>query len=95
MRLNELQGITRASLFLAVGYLETQETVGIDELEKCEDIVADYLYNNGLKFNFKSNWNSMIIPHRITLLARSTVKRGYSKEEAVEKLAKRVRLNCN
>lgn len=92
MKLSELQGITRASLFLAISYLETQPKVGIEELDKCEDIVAAYLYNNGLKFNFINNWNSMIIPHRITLLANTVRKKDIPYTEALDRLGKRVRL---
>lgn len=95
MKLKELQGINRASLMLAISYLKCYETVGIEELDKCEDVVADYLYNNGLKFNFKRDWKSMIVPHRITLLASRTLKNDYTLEEAVEKLGGRVRLKCN
>lgn len=92
MRLSELQGITRASLFLAISYLETQEKVGIEELEKCEDIVAEHLYINGLQFNFINNWNSMIIPHRITLLANTVRKQNIPYDEALDRLGKRLRL---
>lgn len=92
MRLSELQGITRASLFLAISYLETQPKVGVDELDKCKDIVAEYLYMNGLQFNFVNNWNSMIIPHRICLLANTVRKKEIPYTEALDRLGKRVRL---
>lgn len=96
MKLKYLQGISRASLFLAEGYLSEHK----DELEKpevifrCQRIISDYLNNNGLKFDF-TNGRDNIIARRTYKVARKMIKENLEPLEAIEILGKRLRLKLD
>ena len=97
MKLKDLQGISRASLFLAIGYLERQEKMDIETLDRCEEVVADYLNKNGIKFNFSYDVNpkSNLVVHRTVLLARRIIKYNLTPVEACERLGRRIRLKVS
>lgn len=94
MRLNELKGITRASLCLAIGYLELKpvDLSNKEQLEKCEKIVANYLNENGLKFDFSEDTKSYIVVRRTVLIARRFIANNLTMDEALSKLGKALRI---
>lgn len=94
MKLNDLQGIIRASLALAIGYLEVRpsELSNPERLQECEEIVGEYLYNNGLKFDYSENSKSYIVVRRTVLIARRQIANQLTMTEALVKLEKALRI---
>ena len=88
MRLETIKGLHRASLCLAVGYIETSD-FSRDTRKNCEGIVADYLNNNGIKFDFTKKPNRIIVK-RTVRIAEDVIFGGMELESAIQKLEERL-----
>ena len=88
MRLDTIKGLHRASLCLAVGYIERSD-FHRDTREKCEGVVARYLNDNGLKFDFTKKPNRIIVK-RTVRLAEDVIFGGMELERAIQKLEERL-----
>lgn len=88
MRLDTLKGLHRASLCLAVGYIEKSDFTP-DTREKCEGVVAKYLYDNGLRFDFSKKPNRVVI-RRTVRIAEDVIFGGMELERAIQKLEERL-----
>lgn len=88
MRLETIKGLHRASLCLAVGYIEKSDFAR-DTREKCEGVVANYLNNNGIKFDFTTKPNRIIV-RRTVRLAEDVIFGGMELERAIQKLEERL-----
>ncbi len=88
MRLETIKGLHRASLCLAVGYIDRSQSTP-ETREKCEGIVAKYLNDNGLKFDFTKKPNRIIVK-RTVRLAEDVIFGGMELERAIQKLEERL-----
>ena len=88
MRLETTKGLHRASLCLAVGYIDRSQSTP-DTRKKCEGIVADYLNNNGIKFDFTQKPNRIIVK-RTVRIAEDVIFGGMELECAIQKLEERL-----
>lgn len=60
MCLKKCKGLLRASLCLAVGYLDKTCT-SVGSFDRCSKIVANYLQENGLNFDYSLVANKMLV----------------------------------
>ena len=84
MRLETLKGLHRASLCLAVGYIEKSD-FRPETQEKCENAVARYLFNNGLRFDYTKKPNKTVV-RRTVRIAEDVVFGKIELERAIERL---------
>ena len=84
MRLETIKGLHRASLCLAVGYIQKSDFAR-DTREKCEGVVAKYLNDNGIKFDFTTKPNRVVVR-----LAEDVIFGGMELERAIQKLEERL-----
>ena len=82
MFLNEAKGLHRASLCLAVGYYNPS-TVG--SFDRTVRVVANYLKDNGLNFDYTVLANKMLVKRTVEL-AEKVVKNDIELECAIQKL---------
>jgi hypothetical protein len=88
MRLETIKGLHRASLCLAVGYIQKSDFAR-DTREKCEGVVAKYLNDNGIKFDFTTKPNRVVV-RRTVRLAEDVIFGGMELERAIQKLEERL-----
>lgn len=83
MRLDTTKGLHRASLCLAVGYLDKLDTVG--KFDKTVKVVTKYLKDNGLNFDYTVLANKMMVKKTVEL-AEEVVFGKIELERAIQKL---------
>lgn len=88
MRLETIKELHRVSLCLAVGYINTSN-FSVDTRHKCEGIVATYLNNNGIKFDFTKKPNRIIVK-RTVRIAEDIIFGRIKLECAIQKLEERL-----
>ena len=84
MSLEKIIGLHRASLCLAVGFIKTSDYAP-DTFKKCRVVVANYLNENGLVFNFDVKSNKRLV-RKIVNLAEEVVFDGVDLETALVQL---------
>lgn len=88
MRLETIKGLHRTSLCLAVCYIQKSDFAR-DTREKCEGVVAKYLNDNGIKFDFTTKPNRIVV-RRTVRLAEDVLFGGMELERAIQKLEERL-----
>lgn len=91
MSLKKCKGLLRASLCLAIGYLEHSTN---ESAEKCKDVVAKYLHNNGMKFDY-AQCNNKVLIDTIVDTATHVVSNDINIEGALLVLSDKLGINVN
>lgn len=84
MSLSKVKGLHRASLCLAVGYYNPSTPGSFDKTVK---VVATYLKNNGLNFDYSVLANKMMVKRTVEL-AEKVINKDIELEEAMVILEK-------
>lgn len=93
MCLKKCKGLLRASLCLAIGYLEASDKKP-ENYEKCLGVVSSYLNNNGMNFDFTAKNNEVVVK-QIVKVAEDVVFGGININEALEKLSNKLGIDIN
>lgn len=91
MSLSKCKGLLRASLCLAIGYLEHDD---LQNKDKCKEVVSKYLHNNGMKFDFTQCHNKAVI-ETIVNIASDVVSKNLPIESALLVLSNELGINVN
>lgn len=93
MCLKKCKGLLRASLCLAIGYLEASDKRP-EQYEKCQGVVSSYLNNNGMNFDFTAKNNNTVV-RNIVKCAEDVVFGTNNINEALEKLSNKLGIDIN
>lgn len=88
MRLKEIKDLHKASLCLAVGYIKSSNFKP-ETRKKCEEIVAQFLNSNGVRFDFTKKPNRIIV-RRTVRYAEDVIFGEIDLVSAVNKLERRL-----